>query len=72
VSHDLAVKIQLDLEELAIVREQFRSLTSVTSEAKAGVIETAAACAMLHSFLHRDREDPQAHCPRNRALCPFH
>jgi hypothetical protein len=38
------------LEELAIVREQFRPLISITSDATVGVIETAAACAMLHSF----------------------
>ena len=50
MSHDLAIKIQLGLEELAIVREQFKSLISTTSNATVGVIETAAACAMLHSF----------------------
>ena len=50
MSHDLAVKIQLGLEELAIVREQFKPLISTTSDAIVGVIETAAACAMLHSF----------------------
>ena len=50
MSPDLAVKIQLGLEELAIVREQFRPLISTTSDASVGVIQTAAACAMLHSF----------------------
>jgi hypothetical protein len=50
VSNDLAVKIRLGLEELAIVREPFRPLISTTSNAAIGVIETAAACAMLHSF----------------------
>jgi len=50
VSHDLAVKIQLGLEELAIVRDQFRSLISTTSNATVGVVEAAAACAMPHSF----------------------
>jgi hypothetical protein len=50
VSHDLAVKIQLGLEELAILHEQFKPLISTTSDAIVGVIETAAACAMLHSF----------------------
>lgn len=48
--HDLEVKIELGLQELAITREQFRSLISTTSDATAGVIETAAASAMLHSF----------------------
>ena len=50
MSHDLAVKIQLGLEELAIVHEQFKPLILTTSDAIIGVIETAAACAMLHSF----------------------
>jgi hypothetical protein len=50
VSHDLAVKIELGLDELAIVREQFKPLILTTSSAAVGVIETAAACAMLHSF----------------------
>ena len=50
MSHDLAVKNQLGLEELAMVREQFKTLVSTTAEATIGVIETAAACAMLHSF----------------------
>jgi hypothetical protein len=50
VSHELAIKIRLGLEELAIVREHFQPLISLSSEATVGVIETAAACAMLHSF----------------------
>jgi hypothetical protein len=50
VSRELATKIQLDLEELAIVHQQFQPLISMSSEATAGVIETSAACAMLHSF----------------------
>ena len=50
MSNDLAIRIQLGLEELAIVRDQFEPLISTTSNATAGVIETAAACAMLHSF----------------------
>jgi hypothetical protein len=33
-----------------MVREQFKPLISITSDASVGVIETAAACAMLHSF----------------------
>ena len=50
MSHELAIKIRLGLEELAIVREQFQPLVSISSDATVGVIETAAACAMLHSF----------------------
>jgi hypothetical protein len=50
VSHELAVKIQLGLEELAIVREQFQPLISMSSDGSVGVIERAAACAILHSF----------------------
>jgi len=50
VSHDLAVKIQLRLEELAIVHDQLKLLISTTSDTTVGVLETAAACAMLHSF----------------------
>jgi hypothetical protein len=49
VSSDLAKKIRLGLEELATVREQLTPLVSLT-DASAGVIERAAACAMLHSF----------------------
>lgn len=50
MSHDLAVKIQLGLDELAIVREQFKPLILTTSSAAVGVIETPAARAMLYSF----------------------
>ena len=50
MSHDLAVKIQLRLEELAIVHDQLKLLISTTSDTTVGVLETAAACAMLHSF----------------------
>jgi hypothetical protein len=49
-SRELAVKIQVGLEELEIVRRQFDPLISMPSDAKVGVIETSAACAMLHSF----------------------
>jgi len=49
VSSDLASKLWLGLEELATVREQLSPLISLTG-ASAAVIETAAACAMLHSF----------------------
>jgi hypothetical protein len=50
VSRDLATKIQLNLEELATIREQFNSLPSIDQARPIGVIETAAASAMLHSF----------------------
>jgi len=50
VSRDLAVEIRLGLEELATVREQLNPLISMPPDATVGVIETAAACAMLHSF----------------------
>jgi hypothetical protein len=35
---------------LRLVREQFEPLISKPADASVGVIETAAACAMLHSF----------------------
>jgi hypothetical protein len=50
VSRDLATKIRVGLEELAIVRQQFEPLISMPSDANIGVIETSAASAMLHSF----------------------
>lgn len=50
MSSELAIKIQLGLEELAVVRQQFQPLISLLSESTVGVIETSAACAMLHSF----------------------
>jgi hypothetical protein len=50
VSPDLEKKIRLGLEELATVREQLTPLTSLPPNASVGVIERAAACAMLHSF----------------------
>ena len=50
MSRDLAVEIRLGLEELATVREQLNPLISMPPDATVGVIETAAACAMLHSF----------------------
>ena len=50
MSYDLAVKIQLGLEELATVREQLSLLVAMPADATVGVMETAAACAMLHSF----------------------
>lgn len=50
MSHDLVIRLQLGLEELGTVREQFEPLISRSADASVGVIETAAACAMLHSF----------------------
>jgi hypothetical protein len=50
VSCELATKVRVGLEELAIVRQQFEPLVSMPSDAIVGVIETSAACAMLHSF----------------------
>ena len=50
MSHDLAKKVRLGLEELVTVREQLTPLTSLSPDASVGVIERAAACAMLHSF----------------------
>jgi len=50
LSHDLAKKLRLGLEQLATIRERLTPLLSLRQDASAGVIETAAACAMLHSF----------------------
>jgi hypothetical protein len=50
VSADLTVKIRLGLEEFATVKEQMSPLIARTSEPDLPIIETAAACAMLHSF----------------------
>lgn len=50
MSADLAAKIQLGLEELSAVRYQISPLVDLPSDSKASDIETAAACAMLHSF----------------------
>lgn len=50
MSVDLATKIQLGLEAFATVREQMAPLIAKPTGSKAGEIETAAACAMLHAF----------------------
>ena len=50
MSPDLAAKIRVGLEELAIVRQQFEQLLDIPADASVGVIETSAASAMLHSF----------------------
>jgi hypothetical protein len=50
VSVDLAAKIQLGLEEFETVRKQMAPLIAKPLDSTVGDIETAAACAMLHSF----------------------
>lgn len=50
MSRELVIKIQVGLEQLATIREQFEPLVLMSVDAQVGVIETAAACAMLHSF----------------------
>ena len=50
MSPDLAKKIQLGLDELAAIRGIMSPLIALTGEAELPVIETAAACTMLHSF----------------------
>jgi hypothetical protein len=50
VSDDLAAKIQLGLEEFETVRGQMAPLIAKPVDSNVGDIETAAACAMLHSF----------------------
>ena len=78
MSADLATKIQLGLEQLAIVREHVSLLSAGPSASQAGAIETAAASAMLHSFYtevekiltliarHWDSRDlPRRHGTRN-------
>ena len=50
MSPDLAIRIQLGLGELDQIREQMSPLIARTDEPELPVMETAAACAMLHSF----------------------
>jgi ribonuclease HepT-like protein len=50
VSVDLAAKIQLGLDEFETVHRQLEPLIAKTVDSNVGDIETAAACAMLHSF----------------------
>ena len=64
MSHELSTKIRLALEQLAVIREQFQPLVLMVPERQVGVIETAAACAMLHSFYTEIREDGSAYWPR--------
>jgi hypothetical protein len=50
VSANLAAKIQLGLDELAVIRGMMSPLIARTGEPALPVMETAAACTMLHSF----------------------
>ncbi len=50
MSANLAQKIQLGLDELAVIRGMMSPLIARTGERELPVIETAAACTMLHSF----------------------
>lgn len=50
MSASLLTKIELGLEEFSSVRDQLSTLISRPDGAPVGVVETAAACAMLHSF----------------------
>ncbi len=71
MSPDLARKIELNLEELATIREQFNELLLIPPGAAVGVIETAAASAMLHSFYTENRKEFSSSLPRNgMATCP--
>jgi hypothetical protein len=50
VSANLAAKIQLGLDELSVIRGMMSPLIARTAEPELPVMETAAACTMLHSF----------------------
>ena len=50
MSPNLPEKIQLGLEELAVIRGMMSPLIARAGEPELPVIETAAACTMLHSF----------------------
>ena len=50
MSGDLAVTVRLGLGALATIRDQMSPLIAMPPDSKVDVIETAAACAMLHSF----------------------
>jgi hypothetical protein len=49
VSANLDAKIQLGLDELAVIRDMMSPLIARTGEPELPVMETAAACTMLHS-----------------------
>lgn len=50
MSPNLPEKIQLGLDELAVIKGMMSPLIARTGELELPVIETAAACTMLHSF----------------------
>lgn len=50
MSSDLGTEIELGLETLETVHKQITSLVEEIHSQDASDIETAAACAMLHSF----------------------
>ena len=72
MSAELATKIQLGLDELPVICGQMSPLIARTHEPDLPLMETAAACAMLHSFytgiekilkivaLDRDRNIPSS------------
>jgi hypothetical protein len=49
-SANLAATIQLGLDELSVIRGMMSPLIARTAEPELPVMETAAACTMLHSF----------------------
>ena len=50
MSADLAAKIQLGLNEIKVIRGMMSPLIARAGEPELPVMETAAACTMLHSF----------------------
>ena len=50
MSANLDAKIQSGLDELAVIRGMMSPLIARTDEPELPVMETAAACTMLHSF----------------------
>lgn len=50
MSRELAAKLRLGLLELDTVRVQMSPIVALPPNGVVGVIENAAACAMLHSF----------------------
>lgn len=56
MSPKLVKQISLGLEELAGIREQLLPLIAKTSDPTLGVLETAAASAMLHRFIRKSKK----------------
>ena len=83
MSADLAAKIQLGLDELAVIRGMMSPLIARTAERELPVMETAAACTMLHSFyteiekilkliaLDRDKKLPSSESWHRDLLSPW-